>query len=70
MEWRLDSLASYVPGAVMDPFVTVGPDRVIRGGDWGVTPICLRSTYRWCFSPGFANGQPGFRVVLAPVRAP
>lgn len=35
-EWCLDAHASYLPGAVVDPYVpgASGPNRVIRGGSW------------------------------------
>jgi formylglycine-generating enzyme required for sulfatase activity len=69
-EWCLDSFASYPAGAVTDPFVTGGPDRVIRGGSWGSHSDGCRSAYRGYGTPGFTDNHIGFRVVLAPVLVP
>jgi len=69
-EWCLDSVANYPAGAVMDPFVSGGPYRVVRGGGWdGVSSNC-RSAIRGGGDPGYAAGDVGFRVVLAPVLVP
>jgi formylglycine-generating enzyme required for sulfatase activity len=70
-EWCLDSWAFYSAGAVTDPFVNGGANRVLRGGDW-------MSEARWCTSairyyssdPSGVGDTVGFRVVLAPILAP
>ncbi|MBM3989324.1 MAG: formylglycine-generating enzyme family protein [Planctomycetes bacterium] len=69
-EWCLDSVANYPAGAVTDPFVTGGPDRVVRGGSWGYGSGDCRSAYRDYGDPGHAGDNIGFRVVLAPVLVP
>jgi len=71
-EWCLDSYALYAPGPVTDPFVTGGPYRVFRGGSWhtySTAPVC-RSASRHYFTPGYADSNLGFRIVLAPVLVP
>jgi formylglycine-generating enzyme required for sulfatase activity len=69
-EWCLDSYASYTAGAVTDPFVTGGPNRVIRGGGWNVNSSFCRSAIRVSSIPGITDLSLGFRVVLAPVLVP
>ncbi len=69
-EWCLDSYAAYSAGAVTDPFVTGGPDRVIRGGSWDNLSSSWRSAWRRYNTPGRSNVSFGFRVVLAPVLVP
>jgi formylglycine-generating enzyme required for sulfatase activity len=70
-EWCLDSYALYAPGPVTDPFVTGGPNRVIRGGSWYDNPAFFcRSAYRYAYAPGYSFSFLGFRVVLAPVLVP
>jgi formylglycine-generating enzyme required for sulfatase activity len=70
LEWCLDSYAGYSSSAVTDPFVTGGPNRVIRGGAWGSNSNNCRSALRWNGGPGDADGHTGIRVVLAPVLVP
>jgi formylglycine-generating enzyme required for sulfatase activity len=69
-EWCLDSYASYTAGAVTDPFVTGGPNRVIRGGSWYIYSHGCRSAIRGYGNPGITDDGVGFRVVLAPVLVP
>ena len=69
-EWCLDSYASYTAAAVTDPFVTGGPNRVIRGGGWDSNSNYCRSAFRSYADPGFTAVSIGFRVVLAPVLVP
>jgi formylglycine-generating enzyme required for sulfatase activity len=70
-EWCLDgSLVAYSAGAVTDPFVTAGPDRVIRGGSWYDNSNFCRSANRDGITPGDASVNLGFRVVLGPVLVP
>ena len=70
-EWCLDSYGPYVPASV-DPFVTGGASRVIRGGSWFsiFSATYCRSAIRNYSSPGGAGYDVGFRVVLAPVLVP
>jgi formylglycine-generating enzyme required for sulfatase activity len=69
-EWCLDSFAAYSPGSATDPFVTGGPDRVVRGGSWGHDSYVCRSAFRVDFNPGSTVSAVGFRVVLAPILVP
>ncbi|MCP4102931.1 MAG: SUMF1/EgtB/PvdO family nonheme iron enzyme, partial [Lentisphaerae bacterium] len=69
-EWCLDSYASYGAGAVSDPFVTGGSDRVLRGGSWSSYSGYCRSASRSGSSPGVLYVSLGFRAVLAPVLVP
>ncbi|MCP5020998.1 MAG: formylglycine-generating enzyme family protein [bacterium] len=58
VEWCLDTYSSYSAGAVTDPFVTGGSNRV------------LRSAWRRNQSPSYSANHIGFRVALAPILAP
>jgi formylglycine-generating enzyme required for sulfatase activity len=69
-EWCLDSYAAYSAGAVKDPFVSGGPDRVFRGGSWSSYSVHCRSAFRNYDVPGYPVYRLGFRVVLAPVLLP
>jgi len=69
-EWCLDSYAAYGGAPLTDPFVTGGPNRVIRGGSWYGDSNYCRSAGRISLDPGYTNLDVGFRVVLAPVLAP
>ncbi len=69
-EWCLDSWSSYPAGAVTDPFVTGGSDRVSRGGGWAGDSYRCRSGHRVSAFPGGAYVDAGFRVVLAPTLVP
>ncbi|MCA9000640.1 MAG: formylglycine-generating enzyme family protein [Planctomycetes bacterium] len=64
-EWCLDSYASYSSGAAVDPFVTGGPYRILRGGSWSSTSNNSRSAARSYNIPSAAVSHTGFRVVLA-----
>jgi formylglycine-generating enzyme required for sulfatase activity len=68
-EWCLDSDAPYSPGAVTNPFVTGGPYRVLRGGNWTNDSGWCRSAHR-AYGPGGTSSIIGFRVVLAPILVP
>jgi formylglycine-generating enzyme required for sulfatase activity len=63
-------VANYPAGAVTDPFVTGGPNRVFRGGSWYDDSSYCRSAIRYDLDPGNAYYIIGFRVVLAPVLVP
>jgi formylglycine-generating enzyme required for sulfatase activity len=71
-EWCLDSYADYSAASVTDPFVTGGPRRLIRGGNWNDFSFKCRSAFRGGqnIDPGSAYFYFGFRVVLAPVLVP
>jgi len=69
-EWCLDSFSSYTASPKTDPVVTGGPNRVLRGGRWGVNSYLCRSAFRVNDSPGDTSNHFGFRVVLAPVLVP
>ena len=76
-EWCLDHvelnkqnmLKSRVPGAV-DPFVTKGRWRSLRGGSFNVGFNRCRSAYRGANDPGVKRDDRGFRVALAPDLSP
>ncbi|MDF1837630.1 MAG: formylglycine-generating enzyme family protein [Planctomycetota bacterium] len=69
-EWCLDSYANYYSGAVTDPLVTGGAERVIRGGCFGGPSFTCRSASRIGTPPLTDHSIIGFRVVLAPVLVP
>ena len=69
-EWCLDSFENYSAGALIDPFVTGGVDRVVRGGGWSSSSSSCRSAIRGYFPPSILHFSIGFRVVLAPTLAP
>ncbi len=69
-EWCLDSWSSYIAGAVTDPFVTGGSNRVFRGGGWIVNSNFCRSAYRVFLGSGVPTNHIGFRVVLGSVLVP
>jgi formylglycine-generating enzyme required for sulfatase activity len=69
-EWCLDAWdgsANYPATAVVDPFVTQGPDRIVRGGSWNVLDQLCRSASRGASNPGTAIGRLGFRIVCGPI---
>ena len=66
-EYCLDTYAGYSSGAVMDPYVTGGYNRVIRGGSWLDGAGTCRSSNRGQYDPNGVSHHVGFRVVLAPV---
>ena len=63
-EWVQDWYGSYPGGSVTDP---TGPGsgsyRVLRGGGWFISARNCRSAYRGLISPGFRNGDLGFRLL-------
>ncbi len=76
-EWCLDSSdvanipANYPSTAVSDPYVSTGPDRVVRGGSWFNTDaFYCRSAMRSAATLNSAANTIGFRVVLAPILVP
>lgn len=69
LEWCADAwngLTGYAPGAVVDPFVAVGPLRVLRGGGYASSSTAVRSAHRACAGPNESTPAIGFRVVCAP----
>jgi formylglycine-generating enzyme required for sulfatase activity len=72
-EWCLDAWDgsnNYPASAVIDPYVSSGPDRAIRGGSWYIDASDCRSAIRLNVPPTNTNIDVGFRVVLAPVLVP
>lgn len=73
-EWCLDSwdgLPNYPTCSVVDPYVTSGPYRVLRGGYFGGPATLCRSANRvGGYGPTYYDYSIGFRIVLAPVPAP
>jgi formylglycine-generating enzyme required for sulfatase activity len=61
-EWCEDRYGDYPTGAVTDPtWASGGPNRVIRGGCWNITPENARSAARDSFTPGDRQLLIGFR---------
>ena len=71
-EWCQDSWdgsANYPGGSTIDPLVTTGSFRVLRGGAWSSFAGGAGCAYRGYGERGFAiSGYGGFRAVLAPVQ--
>ena len=63
-EWCWDGYGDYgVKSPTVDPTGAVGvPDRVIRGGSWGLTADLTRASLRFRFTPVDRNLHLGFRV--------
>ncbi len=68
-EWCEDRYSGPLPGGrVIDPRGPMaGPNRVFRGGSWGMPAIRCRSAYRVWNKPGYRDYTVGFRLALAPV---
>jgi formylglycine-generating enzyme required for sulfatase activity len=73
-EWCLDGWgisSNYPSAAVIDPYVSSGAFRVIRGGGWGGFSGFCRSARRVGLDPSLRSSEQfGFRVALAPVLVP
>ena len=72
-EWCLDSWdlsANYPSSAVSDPLVSSGPERVRRGGSFGLYSNACRAAHRASGDASGAYNSVGFRVFLAPVLVP
>jgi len=72
-EWCLDSWdgsANYPSSAVFDPYVSSGPNRVLRGGSWIDAADGCRSARRNNIIPSNSVYNLGFRIVLAPILVP
>lgn len=69
-EWVQDSwnrTANYPGGTVVDPLVTVGEDRLSRGGSYQNSSSDCRSAARGGdYEPGEGHSSHGFRLVLSP----
>jgi PKD repeat protein len=66
-EWVVDSTFPYAAVPVVDPVITGGPDRGLRGAGWAYAAPECRSAKRGGVHPSYTTGGYGFRVVLAPV---
>nr|MCR5381960.1 SUMF1/EgtB/PvdO family nonheme iron enzyme [Lentisphaeria bacterium] len=55
---------------VIDPFCSIGDQRIMRGGCWGSIPTHCRPAYRNCHVPEYRADFIGFRVALAPNICP
>lgn len=70
-EWcldRWDSSANYPSTAVTDPYVTVGADRVYRGGSFNISLPLSKSYTRLRQPPTTTRSDIGFRIALAPAK--
>jgi hypothetical protein len=69
-EWCLDAraiTAGYPASAEVDPYVSIGPIRVVRGGAAPSPALYTRSAARAGYDPSSRGDYGGFRVVLAPI---
>jgi formylglycine-generating enzyme required for sulfatase activity len=65
-EWCSDWYGDYPSSAVVDPVgPATGSDRVYRGGSWSNLAANCRSAFRFRYSPGYRNGDLGFRLALS-----
>jgi sulfatase modifying factor 1 len=66
-EWTTDWWGCSFPSTSTDPYCSlVGSFRVLRGGYWLGNPSDTRASYRYYYSPTFANSIDGFRLGLHP----
>ena len=66
-EWVNDWYGSYSGNAQTDPTGPVSASgRVVRGGSWGTGAYYVRSSPRGSATPGYSNGDFGFRVARTP----
>jgi formylglycine-generating enzyme required for sulfatase activity len=66
-EWQSDRYGSYSSAPQTNPTGPgTGTNRVLRGGAWNYDTYGVRSSYRGSSTPGYANGDVGFRVARAP----
>ena len=65
-EWCKDWYGAYRSSSLINPAgTTSGADRVCRGGGWGSSMRCCRSSYRDYYPPNYRYGNLGFRLVLS-----
>ena len=65
-EWCKDWYGAYRSSSLINPAGTAsGADRVCRGGGWGSSMRCCRSSYRDYYPPNYRYGNLGFRLVLS-----
>jgi formylglycine-generating enzyme required for sulfatase activity len=66
-EWVNDWYGSYSGNAQTDPTgLVTASGRVVRGGSWGTGAYYVRSSPRGSATPGYSNGDLGFRVARTP----
>jgi formylglycine-generating enzyme required for sulfatase activity/serine/threonine protein kinase len=65
-EWCADTYQETLPGGV-DPLITTGWNRVIRGGGFGRVGLVCRSSSRHSNGPDYRNDY-GFRLAVVPPR--
>ena len=63
-QWVQDKYRSSYAGALADGGASEagGPERVVRGGSWGIDGRLLRSDARGALAPGDVYGDVGFRI--------
>lgn len=61
------AVSTYPTGPVVDPFVSAGSEKALRGGSYGDFSFRCRSAYRAWRDPFGADRLIGFRVVLGPI---
>lgn len=64
IEWTQDHYGSYSADAQVDPMVTSGSGRVIKGGSWASVEKGSHLSFRYDESPGNKDGSQGFRLAL------
>jgi serine/threonine protein kinase/formylglycine-generating enzyme required for sulfatase activity len=65
-EWCADAYVETLPGG-MDPLVSAGSIRVLRGASWNHSAAFCRSAFRLDYPPTPREGGMGVRVALTPV---
>lgn len=61
-EWSTDYYASYTSDSRLNPYVTTGTNRVVRGGRWSVSQQFLHVAFRSDGSPNYSMYDLGFRI--------
>jgi sulfatase modifying factor 1 len=61
-EWVADSGSSYPSVGVVDPFVTGGRTRIVRGGSWAADAYAARASLRNPIVPANRDASIGLRV--------
>ena len=67
-EWVADTFSDYPSGAVRDPLVQGGNQRIVRGGSYHMSRTFCRAANRWRHDPDQAGVSSGIRLVAWPVK--
>ena len=69
-EWVWDGYSGYSSGSVLDPKISEGSGRVLRGGSWFGQARGVRAAYRLWDGPGNRGSGLGFRLSRGPEPGP